>query len=417
MTVDARSLDPVRKVRPASRHVVGSTVHDPGEFHVCMFTAEAQKGHARYTHDLLDGLAQAGEGRGFRFSLVTGEDLSDRYRSTRYEIHPMLPPLVDRRGFRWKWQWACSRLAHYYRREQRFLRWVSARPDIDLVHFQEYTPWLAPSHFRRLRSQGKAVVATVHNITNYAHLSRSYVQRTQNFWRTAWRSCSGLIVHTEDLRDTLSEYLEPGHPPIFVTPHAVWEERITPPTPVDPPRKGGPAQLLFFGMIRPNKGLHVLMKAMGELPDCELTVVGDSEMDAYFEEIRGLAAQLPPGRVRIENRFVEESEIAAYFDESHLVVLPYTEFASQSGVLHQALAHGRPVVASDLGGMGRSVHNWGIGTLVPAGDPQALAAAIRRAMEPETFRAAAAATRRIRETLTWTAMAEATLDGYQSVLD
>ena len=382
----------------------------------CMFTAESQKGHARYTYELLSALAIRGRDEKFKFILVTSENLADLYRSSLYEIQTLLPMLKAREQFRNKVDWAFSRLTHYVRRERKFLRWLWARPDIDLVHFQEYTPFLAPWHFRRIRKRGVAVVATVHNITNSGHLSRAYVRRTQGCWRSAWRACSALVVHTEGLAVSLSEFLGPGHPPIRVTPHAVWDERSAPPSPVDPPQPGEPAQLLFFGMIRPNKGLHVLLKAMEFLPDCVLRVVGDPESPAYLEEIRALIAKLPTGRVTMVNRFVEVSEIAGFFDRSHLVVLPYVEFSSQSGVLHQALAHGRPVLATDLGGMAESVRAWGVGGLVAPDNPGALAEGILKMLQPEAFREAAAATSRVREELTWDSMAEATLDVYRAVL-
>jgi glycosyltransferase involved in cell wall biosynthesis len=169
-------------------------------------------------------------------------------------------------------------------------------------------------------------------------------------------------------------------------------------------------------MIRPNKGLHVLLRAMERLPGCTLTVAGCPEEAGYFGRVRELAAELPEGRVEWVPRFVDESEIAGFFDRSHLVVLPYTEFPSQSGVLHQAAAHGRPVVASDVGGLGESVRRWGIGEAVPPNDPAALADAVSRALRPESYRAAADATARVRDKLTWAHTAEATLDVYRAVV-
>jgi glycosyltransferase involved in cell wall biosynthesis len=388
---------------------------EAGAVRACVFTAESQKGHARYARDLLKGLAEVGSGPGFSVELVTSADLAPPYQSSLYPIHPILPPLKERRLFKSKLHWGVSRVVHYATRDRSFLRWLWTRPDINLVHFQEYTPWLAPWHYRLIRRRGTAVVATVHNVTNFTHLSRLYVRCNVHCYRSAWRACSALLVHTEGLRASLSEFLGPGHPPIFVTPHGVWEERSGPPIPAEPPGQEEPARLLFFGMIRPNKGLHVLMKAMELLPGCVLTVAGESESGAYLDEVRALAARLPEGRVEMHTRFVGESEIAGFFDRAHLVVLPYTEFASQSGVLHQALAHGRPVVASDLGGMGESVRGWGVGGLVAPNDPRALAGAVEQALAPEAYRAASAATLRIRERFTWRTMAEATLDVYRTV--
>ena len=96
----------------------------------CMFTAESQKGHARYTRDLMTALAGAGPARGVEVSLVTSRDLAEPYRSSRYPIEAILPPLVDRRRFKNRLSWGVSRLAHYVGRERAFLRWVASQPDL-----------------------------------------------------------------------------------------------------------------------------------------------------------------------------------------------------------------------------------------------------------------------------------------------
>ena len=144
-----------------------------------MFTAESQRGHARYTRDLLSAMAAAGAGRGIAVELVTSRDLAGPYRTSAYPIHPILPSLVERARFRTTLGWGASRVAHYVRRERAFLRWVESQTDLDVVHTQEYTPWLAPRQFRWLRRRGLAVVSTVHNIANYGHSSRSYMRASQ----------------------------------------------------------------------------------------------------------------------------------------------------------------------------------------------------------------------------------------------
>lgn len=382
---------------------------------MCMYTAESQQGHARYARDLLTALAEAGQSRGVEVSLVTRQDLAQPYRSTAYPIHAILPTLVHKSEFRSRWSWVRSRLDHYVTRERIFLDWVKAQPDLDLIHFQEFTPWLAPVYFPRMRRMGLDVAATVHNIANHALTSRVYRHISQRCWRRAWRSCSVLLVHTEGLRSTLSGFLGPGHPPIHVTPHAVWEERTEPVRPTCP-RPGEPTRLLFFGMIRENKGLHVLLRAMRKLPDVHLTIAGSPDADTYFTRIEAAIAELPPGRVDVVPHFLDESEIAGYFDRTHLVVLPYTAFASQSGVLHQALAHGRPVVATDVGGLGECVRAWKIGRVVAPRDDQALAEGILEMSQPDRYQEAAHSINCVRDELSWKRMAESTIDAYHSVM-
>src|SRR5262249_35499355 len=160
--------------------------------------------------------------------------------------------------------------------------------------------------------------------------------------------CDALLVHSAGLRETLAEFLGPGHPPIHVTAHGVWRNH-EPAPPAAPEAAAGRPRLLFFGTIRPNKGLHVLLRALESLPNCDLTVAGEADEAGYHEQVRKLAARFPAGRIEMLDHYVAEGELPALFERSHLVVLPYTFFASQSGVLHQALAFGRPVVATDVG--------------------------------------------------------------------
>jgi glycosyltransferase involved in cell wall biosynthesis len=380
---------------------------------VCMYTPTARGGHALYAHELLASLAEVGPGRGVSVELVTCEDLEDTPRPS-YPVHRILPRLVPREEFHSTAAWAASRVAYYARREHAFLDWVAGRRDIGLIHFQEYTPWLAPRHFRTLRRLGIPLVYTVHNIKN--HYSKYLLNKAiRDFcFRASWRDCDALLVHTEGLRESLSGFLSGGHPPIHVTPHAVWKENVRPSRQL----RGdlGPRErLLFFGVLRPNKGVDVLLRALERLPQCDLTVAGGAEESHYHEKVRGLARQFPPGRVELIDRYVSEDEMADCFLGSRLVVLPYTSFTSQSGVLHQALAYGRPVVATDVGALGESVRLWGIGQVVPPCDEVSLANAIERALDPVNYAAAVEAIDRVRGGLTWANMAGATIDVYRSV--
>ena len=381
---------------------------------VCLYTPTPNGGHALYTKELLTAVAEVGVRRGVTAELVTCEDLAADLQTSAYPIHRILPRLVPREAFRTPIAWIAARVAYYSRREWTFLDWIARRADFDVVHFQEYTPWLAPRHWRALRRRGIPVICTVHNIIHHYYRNRLHKVIRDSCLRSAWRGCDALLVHTEGLREALADFLGAGHPPIYVTPHGIWSRGELLEREEDGGGEGR-TRLLFFGAIRPNKGLHVLLRAMERLPRCDLTVAGEIEEESYHKQALSLARRLPPGRVELIDRYIEEAGVADLFARSRLVVLPYTSFAAQSGVLHQALAYGRPVVASDVGAMGECVRRWGIGSVVPPGDERALAEAIERALEPERYRAAVEAIARIRGELTWTRMAEATIDVYHAV--
>jgi glycosyltransferase involved in cell wall biosynthesis len=131
-------------------------------------------------------------------------------------------------------------------------------------------------------------------------------------------------------------------------------------------RVDGPVAL-FFGLLRPHKGLDVLLEAWRGIAGAELWIVGRPRMP-----IDSLQTAAPP-TVRFVPRYVSDAELPAYFRRADVVVLPYsrTERFDQSGVLATALAFAKPIVLSDVGGFGE-VGAAGAARLVPAGDSAAL---------------------------------------------
>jgi glycosyltransferase involved in cell wall biosynthesis len=113
------------------------------------------------------------------------------------------------------------------------------------------------------------------------------------------------------------------------------------------PRPDGPARLLCFGRLLPYKGLDLLALALARMvPGTQITVriVGNGPESPALDALR-----LCPG-VTVENRWVPETEIGTLLAWSDALILPYRE-ASQSGVAAAALAAGRPVIATRVGGL------------------------------------------------------------------
>jgi glycosyltransferase involved in cell wall biosynthesis len=119
------------------------------------------------------------------------------------------------------------------------------------------------------------------------------------------------------------------------------------PPPPPPRAHGGPLRLLSFGRLRPYKGLDLLAEALtrlGPRADLLVRVVGHGPESPPLDALR-----LLPG-VTVENRWVPEGEVGALMAWADAMVLPYRE-ASQSGAAAAALAAGRWVVATRVGGM------------------------------------------------------------------
>ncbi|WP_158876114.1 glycosyltransferase family 4 protein [Antarcticirhabdus aurantiaca] len=132
--------------------------------------------------------------------------------------------------------------------------------------------------------------------------------------------------------------------------------------------------VLMFGRLFSYKGLDVLLRAeallAGRVAGLRIVLAGRGDDPWALQPLMG-----DPSRYDVRNRFVGDREVAQLFLDADLVALPYRE-ASQSGVLNVAAAFGRPVVASDVGELGCTVRDHGLGALVPPGDPERLAEAI-----------------------------------------
>ncbi len=265
------------------------------------------------------------------------------------------------------------------------LNWVrSARRIIDkrpdLVIFNYWMPFFGPafgSLVRLLGRRGIRSVALVHNAV--PHEKRPGDRLLGRYFLAA---CSGHIALSraveQDLRTlgVTGPIERVGHPvyDVYGDRMASGEARARLGLPVE-----GPV-LLFFGFIRPYKGLEVLLRAMpriaDRLPGVRLVVAGE----CYGDEgsLRHLAEELGVGAaVDFHLRYVGNEEVALYFSAADLVVQPYLS-ATQSGVAQIAFHFEIPLVLTDVGGLAETVEQDHVGYVVPPGDPVALAEAVER---------------------------------------
>ncbi|MBR5377271.1 MAG: glycosyltransferase [Lachnospiraceae bacterium] len=139
-------------------------------------------------------------------------------------------------------------------------------------------------------------------------------------------------------------------------------------------------RLLFFGFVRPYKGLDVLLEAMRLLPDVVgLDVVGDFA-DSSMKYRAMIDSYNLKERVSIREGYVPDREVQKYFSGCDAVVLPYIE-ATQSGIAQIAYGFGKPVISTTAGGLSEVVLDGKTGVLCRPSDPDDLAAAIKRFYE------------------------------------
>jgi len=135
--------------------------------------------------------------------------------------------------------------------------------------------------------------------------------------------------------------------------------------------------VLFFGLVRPYKGLDVLLRALAvarRTVPITLLVAGEFYQDRapYDELVRSLGLT---DAVRIHDHYIPNEAVERYFRAADLVVLPYVA-ATQSGIAQIALSFERPVVVTRVGGLPEVIREGETGYVVPPSDPQALGACL-----------------------------------------
>jgi glycosyltransferase involved in cell wall biosynthesis len=135
---------------------------------------------------------------------------------------------------------------------------------------------------------------------------------------------------------------------------------------------------LFYGSGYRRKGLHLAVAAFLDLTPADngfLLCVGRQNPDAATA--RGLERLLRENRARLINRYVSTAEERSSFVACDVVLLPYVNHFGISGVLAQAAAAGKPVIASDEQLLGRETREYRLGLLFPSGDVAALRERLR----------------------------------------
>lgn len=265
-----------------------------------------------------------------------------------------------------------------------------------VVH-QWWHPWFAPATWvllRTLRTIGLRITVLCHNLEPHESLPAARAAA-----RTALMPADRIVVHGE--HDARVARMWWPRTRVVVHPHPPYHALAGPDVSRREARQrlglppGAPI-VLFFGCVRPYKGLADLIEAMPRVrerfPDALLATAGEfyDPRHAYEERARGLGLE---DGVRFDDRYVPNDEVGLWLRAADLVALPYRD-ATGSGVLPLARAAGVPVVSTRVGDLPDLMQDGRDGRLVPARDHRALAAAITGVLEsPPDGRAIARAAR------------------------
>jgi glycosyltransferase involved in cell wall biosynthesis len=275
----------------------------------------------------------------------------------------------------------------------------------DIVHLQ----WLSVPDLDRFLLPGRPRAFTVHYPLPASRPSRARQ-------RALLSRMDAVVAHSEhgaaELRGLLDDPARVHRIPHGAFTH-LTQQADERPLPEELAGVEGPV-VLCFGLVRPYKGLDVLLEAFRGLEGAELWVVGMPRMD--MSGLRRLAAECA-APVRFVERFITDPEIPAYFRRADVVVLPYRAI-EQSGVLYTALAFGNAIVASAVGGFVEVGERDGALRLVPPGEPAPLAEALGQLIADPGARGelAGAAARAAAGPYSWAEIGARTLDLYRATI-
>lgn len=227
--------------------------------------------------------------------------------------------------------------------------------------------WLA-------RRSGKRLVVICHNVDD--HESAGWKVKLRNL---ALRGCKELFVHSSDHQESLCKIF----PTAAVRMHPIPAYDAFPEPNAKLPRRAR-TELLFFGLIRPYKGLDILLRALALIRDrnFHLTIAGESwEGVASYERIINEGGFSE--KVEMLNAYISDQTAANLFARADAVVLPYRT-ASGSAVAALAFNYRKPVVASQIGGF-LDIVAPGTGILVEPENVDALASALSRVMDGDQW--------------------------------
>ena len=332
-----------------------------------------------YDHDLASALARAGA----RVELVTsrfrfGELPAPEGYRRRDLFYPVSTRLFGRSRLR-----IPLKLAEHPLGMARL-----ARAEGDLLHVQ----WLSvPQLDLRLLPRRRPLVFTAHDL-----LPRRTASRL-DLWRRIFARFERIVVHSERGRRTLTE-IGVDAATLRVIPIAVTPRKVE--------YRDDGRTVLAFGVVRPYKGVEDAVEAVRRVDGARLLVAGDP------------AGATVPDDPRVEWRrgFLPDDEVGRAHAEATVAVFPYRPEIDQSAALMTALGAGVPAVVYDVGGLPDPIRAFGAGRVVPAGDVEALAAAIRELLDdPAALAAAREGARRARDEMSWDASAAAHLELYREV--
>ena len=264
----------------------------------------------------------------------------------------------------------------------------------------------------------KPVIFTVHNVSGHDS-SRCYKIAS----RLLFKLGDHFIVHTKKNLQQLTACYGIANQDISVIPHGSLDFQVC--DQIDPLKvraelgvSPNHKVVLLFGAIRPYKGINTAIEAFSHVlkavPDAILLVAGKlwQSWDSYQLAIERLGIDKA---VKSYLEYIPSGDVHKYFEAADLVILPYEQFDSQSGVGSTAVSFRKPMIVTNVGGLPDLVPDprW----VVPAKRPEALSRAIIDCLTDSALLARMTLdTEKVAAELTWSGIAEKTTALYDKLI-
>jgi len=259
-----------------------------------------------------------------------------------------------------------------------------AASSADLVHAN----WLAGAAVARFA--GKPFVVTLHGSGTAGRFSDlGLAERSPGLVRRLLRPASAVICVSPALAEAMRRV---GVANVHEIPYGVE-------IPDETGAEDKPPTVLFAGRLSPEKRIDVVAAATEGLPRI---VAGDGPLRDLLPDALG---------------FVPQDELFGLFDRAAVVLLT-SEREGLPNVVLEAMARGKTVVSTPVGGIPAVIEDGETGLLVPIGDVQATRAAVERALGDAELRRrlGAGAGERVREYCSWDRVSDRTLAVYEAAL-
>ena len=244
------------------------------------------------------------------------------------------------------------------------------------------------------RFLGKSIVLTAHNVNERKRDSKDTLLNRLTL-RVQYRLADHIFVHTEKGKLELIEEFGVQEARVTIIPFGI--NNSVPNTHITPGEakqrlciRDGERTILFFGRIKPYKGLEDLFTSFRQIltqsKDFRLIIVGRPDCsEKYWNTIRELLREeVQRGRVLLRSEFIPDDQIEVYFKAADVLVLPYRH-VYQSGVLFLGHSFGLPVLAADVGSLKDEITEGKTGFVFRPDDPIDLARAIERYFASDLF--------------------------------